>query len=318
MLTSFRREPKRTPLQIVLWVIAPLALSAHLATSWSKQTTWLVPLIVLAFLPIGVAKTLRERQLEDHERQGHHPEEEVATPTDQPGTHRSSSLATGAKVVLLVELALALAGGALHHLQLRGDIEFRSLTATTLLVSGSGAIAFGLICLGLLRRFDGTAKRADVLAITTSAALFPVLLWFSYFVGRSGGYCSPGYPSGSARDFTCVPHESGAHLLVHDISSHLGWATLGAGAITAIFIGAAIAVSQPDRGNSTFLLQNLTCAVLVSAVPAAMFALELSDAPMTEMPWTTLAALVAVLLPATHAIRRRVQLERTRKAGLRR
>ncbi|MEV6231076.1 hypothetical protein AB0L88_24745 [Saccharopolyspora shandongensis] len=210
-------------------------------------------------LPIGGSReTLRERQLEDHERGDDRLEEAGPTPASTPEEQRSDRLATGARAVLLVELVLALAGGALHHLQIQGDIEFRSLTATTLLVAGSGAIVFGLLCLGLLRRFAGT-----------------------------------------------------------DISSYLGWPALGAGAITAMFIGAAFAGSQPDRGDSTFLRRNLTCAILVSAVPAVWFALDLSDTSKTETAWTALAVLVVIVPPAIHAIRRRAQLERVRKAGLR-
>ncbi|MEU6267371.1 hypothetical protein [Saccharopolyspora shandongensis] len=266
---------------------------------------------------MGVAKTLRERQLEDHERGDDRLEEAGPTPASTPEEQRRDRLATGAKAVLLVELVLALAGGALHHLQIQGDIEFRSLTATTLLVAGSGAIVFGLLCLGLVRRFASTEKRADGLAIAASVALFPVLLWFSYFIGRSGGYCIKEFPDGSERDFTCVLQESGAHLLVDDISSYLGWPALGAGAITAMFIAAAFACSRPDRGDSTFLRRNLTCAILVSAVPAVVFALDLGDAAKTEMAWTALAVLVVIAPPAIHAIRRRTQLERVRKAGLR-
>ncbi|MEV0057313.1 hypothetical protein AB0H34_43330 [Saccharopolyspora shandongensis] len=84
-----------------------------------------------------------------------------------------------------------------------------------------------------------------------------------------------------------------------------------------MFIAAAFACSQPDRGDSTFLRRNLTCAILVSAVPAVVFALDLGDASKTEMAWTTLAVLVLIVPPAIHAIRRRTQLERVRKAGLR-
>ncbi|KAA5832580.1 hypothetical protein F1721_16385 [Saccharopolyspora hirsuta] len=315
-MSSFRPEPKRTPFQIALWGVVVMSASSTIAALWVQQTALVLLFNVTFLLALGVAKTLRERQLEDHARESEPSDEEHAADAgEQQPARRSITLPRDAKVVLLVELVVALAGGALHLLQIEGVIGFGSVIATTLLLAGSASIAFGILLRSLFHRFGTPGRWTDAVATAGVLAAFPLLCWLGYSAGRRNGHCSVRHPDGTEQDYTCVPHEPGEYLLVSDIGSQLGRPVLGAALVVALFIAAAVAIGVPDRGNRSILRQNLICAALVSAVPATVFALELGAAPKLDKAWSALAVLVVFLPPAIHAIRRRVRLERMRKAG---
>ncbi|MGW1676747.1 hypothetical protein [Saccharopolyspora sp. NPDC002376] len=326
-------KPKLTPFQISLFAAAVLCMVAQGVVLASQPTTlgFFFQLTAVTFL--SVAMFFRGRQIEDHEREDGHDAGEnpggKQTPEEEHLPRRSDSPSLGVKVVFSVELALALLGGALHQLQIEAVIGLKSLTATTLLLSGAASIAFGLLVRGLLRRFGMPGNPTDALAALGSLAVLPPLFWLGFVTGKQNGPCALRYPDGSIQEFACIKQESGDHSvvdnfssylgrpMVDDISSYLGWPMLGFGIMTAIVIGAAFAISHPDRGNSAFLKLNLVCAVLISAIMGTSVALGIADPSKPEKGWTLLAVLIVILPPAIHAFRRRAQLERARKAGLR-
>ncbi|MER7082718.1 hypothetical protein [Saccharopolyspora kobensis] len=314
---SFRSEPRRTAFQIALWGVAVLSLGAYFASTWFQDSALGILFNTTFWLSLFATKTLRHRQLTDVERESEPGQVEASAGSEeQQPVPRRNALSRGVKVVLLLELVLALAGGALHLLQIDGSIGLRSVTATTLLLAGSISIACGILLHGLLRRLGSPEKWADTATAVGITATFPLLCWLGYYAGRRNGHCIYRHSDGSKQDFTCAPQESGRYmLLVNDIGSYLGRPVVGAAFMVALFIGAALAIGLPDRGNRAVTKSNLICALLASALLATVFALQLADAPEYDLGWSALAVLVVILPPVVHAVRRRVQLERMGRPG---
>ncbi|MDA3643488.1 hypothetical protein LZ318_09095 [Saccharopolyspora indica] len=316
-VNSLRPEPKRTPLQAALLTLGVLSFCAQIVGFWAFHHLPLFLLLnTVAGLCAATANTLRARQLEYHKRESEPAEGEGSSgPEEQQPVGRRNPLSRSTRIVLFVELALVLTGGALHLLQLEGRVGLRSVTATTLLLAGSVSTACGILLHSLLRRLGTPEKWTDAVTAVGVIATLPLLCWLGYFAGRRNGHCVYQNSDGSRQDYTCAPQESGVYLLVYDIGDYLGWPVFGAAFMVALFIGAALLISLPDRGNRAILRWNLICAVLASALLATVFALKLGDAPKYDLHWSALAVLVVILPPAVHAIRRRVRLERMRKAG---